>query len=1217
MARGSTRGSTGGAAARARQPTGDAVMGKQADGRRILPTVDFIEQPPERDVQAFIEAQTLSATHFFQGLTRLTGMVGATVLEPPPVYLPDQLAGTVQGPGGEPLGGVMVTLSPPATVNKVRWQDVTAITRLDGGWTLRAPARKIALEPGSELELSFRGADGVETAHTALADIVPSGYWGETKLRRALRPLPTSVLAQLGSLLGWTAEEPVGTPATTGPDRATPVIKLGEAGCEINFRTDLSDQRHPYGVLFRLVEPRPSILTRTFLLDTGGIGGVGGMAVAARNLAWAGIGGLRQSFADRVPIDQPISVDGFRDKIVGLNANGVIGAEETVPMAGTLGLGYVLRLAQQWTPQGLSLGDLVYSLPLAPGEQQKIAVYEQRQTLATSEFERLDEEQQEAARQTEDSSTSAVFQSAFHESVVGTSSFSTRASSSSWGAAGGIGFALGPIVIGGGAAGGSGKSAASGESRQTLDGNRNYASAASEQMHAATTRQSAARRSAQRTAIRMSVATDETVATTKIITNNNRLHALTIQYWQVNRHFSVTSAVQGVTLVCFVPLEVVRFLPAGQPLALAENSLANRDDLLRRYRGLHKHMDVLERWVPGRYREGLRILADVIANPRYRLDLDGIAEETLDFSLSGTFLPFEAVYVSLLMRRGMRLGPVKMTGHVAPLPDRVQDPANAYSTRAELLKGLHDRRNSDAPATLNARILLPDTVGPQDIAGFELSRVFRTLRYPLAPQKDDPNYALLEKAVQNGDAGANIISALGPWFFRQTFQSVTNGVTLNPAELETELGGPTVSGFVAALTGVGSIAAENLGGTVELPSSPFPISARDLDPVLRFRDVLAIERTLQHVVRNTVQYSKYTWMSLTPEERAIMLEGFTIGVPAGGAEDASQTVPLLNCVANQVLGYYGNAMILPFSIPPSIGSAMSFGEGEEGRPLTTGVIQDALTSFHRQGFSPPVSQVALPTRGVLAEAVLGCCPSGEKIDLTRFWNWQDSPIPQAPDVQPVSVGAGQPLAGATAPDTLSKLPTLITNVSTGSPGNSGAEVLKALIEAGKDAKDFSDITGADKLAELTGKTLDTAEKARGDALKSATQMASEALKAVPDVMKAKQGAEDAKDKKATDAEDKKAAEKTKTADAKAATVKAAVEKLKTSAADYMGVADAQVDQAHADAKAKAVVASLTGNEPIPDDQAQTLFTAYDKKEGGNRTKGSLAYLRALGIFPNH
>ncbi len=51
--------------------------------------------------------------------------------------------------------------------------------------------------------------------------------------------------------------------------------------------------------------------------------------------------------------------------------------------------------------------------------------------------------------------------------------------------------------------------------------------------------------------------------------------------------------------------------------------------------------------------------------------------------------------------------------------------------------------------------------------------------------------------------------------------------------------------------------------------------------------------------------------------------------------------------------------------------------------------------------------VPLPSGGVFAEAVLGRANSAEKLDITRFWNWQDSPTPlQAPDIAAIASGSG-------------------------------------------------------------------------------------------------------------------------------------------------------------------------------------------------------------------
>jgi len=104
-------------------------------------------------------------------------------------------------------------------------------------------------------------------------------------------------------------------------------------------------------------------------------------------------------------------VDGFRDRITGVTAAGTITADETVPMAGTLGIGYVLWMSQRWTFQGLGLGNLVYSLPLAPGEQQLIAIYERVDTATVQESEFFTEEETEVQSARADTSTHATFNS--------------------------------------------------------------------------------------------------------------------------------------------------------------------------------------------------------------------------------------------------------------------------------------------------------------------------------------------------------------------------------------------------------------------------------------------------------------------------------------------------------------------------------------------------------------------------------------------------------------------------------------------------------------------------------------------------------------------------------------------------------------------------------------------------------------------------------------
>ena len=63
--------------------------------------------------------------------------------------------------------------------------------------------------------------------------------------------------------------------------------------------------------------------------------------------------------------------------------------------------------------------------------------------------------------------------------------------------------------------------------------------------------------------MRLASATESESVTTKTITNHNHTHALTMQYWEVLRVFDVTTAIDGLSLTCLVPLQIVRFMPPG------------------------------------------------------------------------------------------------------------------------------------------------------------------------------------------------------------------------------------------------------------------------------------------------------------------------------------------------------------------------------------------------------------------------------------------------------------------------------------------------------------------------------------------------------------------------------------------------------------------------------------------------------------------------------
>ena len=1090
-----------------RRPVVDIGSGVPEFARGALPRLDPLDPAAASLVKEHktlaedvLHDRLVAATHFSSRLAELIADPAFDIGTVAGGRVPGQLTGIIMQPEGLPAIRVQASIVRPYPGGPGAG---TAITGTDGVFAIAVPAAVRSTEGLKTITLRITGATVSVEIDIATADLSTTGSVGTLTLERTVDALPVSVISQLGTIVaGLDAHRP--DQATPDTDGTAPQLTLGADTCTQLFRSDFSIDRFPYGVLVRLVEPRPSIGSLA--------GDLRGHRVSLANFAAVGLGGVDYRHVDRVPIDQPVSVDAFRDGLAGISPRGFGTGTTNVPIAGTLGLGYIVHLAQSWTPKGLMLGDLVYSLPLAPGEQQRIAIVDQSSTMSVTESERLDVQEAESFREGQDASARATFESGMSQSVSGGSSFSTEAHSSSWGAAGGIGFALGPIAIGGGAAGGGGSSDASGSTNNWMQGVSGYTSTAAQSSHASVERAANARRSLQRMGMRLAAASERSEVVTKVIANHNRTRALTMQYWEVLRVFDVRSTVEGVTLVCFVPLDPIRFLPAGEPDTLPDDVL-DRTGLLHRYGELLDYASVLRRVIERPYRRGLSLLEDFAGDPRATVESPtDSAADVVTVQAEGTFLPYDDVRVTLLAAGGRRVGPYPMpTTGLPGLPDPA-DPASALASEAELIAYLADLRSGGTQHVISRSIVLPDWLPRTDVVGVEVSRQFRGIHHHF-PSSATTEFARLSQGGFAATALTELISGGTP----------ARDVWFDPDRLEREVGGPRLNRVRAALVDAsttlntpapaGKTYFDELLAGAEFTLAPQPFAATQLPPELRYSAVLEIEKALQHVIGNTATYSKAVWMSLTPEERVMLLEGFTIGVQ-NGVEDDTQDIPLLACVANQLLGFYGNSMVLPFMIPAEL---VATRKPVDGVPFTTASVQDALAQYHSTAFSPPVSTIALPTRGVLGEAVLGHCPSAEKIDLTRFWNWQDSPMDEAPQIDAVTVPTASLTAGATAPSALTGVAPMIQNFSTAGP-TQDMSLLADLIQAGAAAKGFdvASLTGSSALADLVKSTLSTAESARKDALSNATTMATKAMDSIPNVIAAKAAAGKKDDDKKTD-----------------------------------------------------------------------------------------------------
>ncbi|MCA1662845.1 MAG: hypothetical protein LC659_00965, partial [Myxococcales bacterium] len=228
----------------------------------------------------------------------------------------------------------------------------------------------------------------------------------------------------------------------------------------------------------------------------------------------------------------------------------------TIYQAVSIAHGHLLHFKQEWAPDGYSIGDIVYSLPLAPGQKKQIAVldWERRESAANSQS--LDYE--------ETLNNSLARDRDINEIVSGTLTENIRANSKA--RTSGIGFGLGSSVMGiipgvgtfGSLLGISGGTSSSGSDASQSSSRDSTAN--SLQMIMDRTQQAASVVRSQRASVVQAVSQGERVqATAESVANYNHCHAITIQYFEVLRHFAIRNRLADVQECLFVPLRMTPF----------------------------------------------------------------------------------------------------------------------------------------------------------------------------------------------------------------------------------------------------------------------------------------------------------------------------------------------------------------------------------------------------------------------------------------------------------------------------------------------------------------------------------------------------------------------------------------------------------------------------------------------------------------------------------
>lgn len=623
--------------------------------------------------------------------------------------------------------------------------------------------------------------------------------------------------------------------------------------------------------------------------------------------------------------------------------------DPTVYQAASIAHGHLLRFKQEWVADGYSMGNLLYSLPLAPGQKKQLAVvdWERRETTTRDEF-RESRDSLEASID-RDRDVSEVVAGTLNESIRGGSSASTGGFGGGLGVAGIFGSVGGLLGIGGGFA--------SADSDSWQNSSRSTSANALNQLRDRTVQSASSVRS-QRTSVVHTVAQGERVtATTESVANYNHCHAITIQYFEVLRHLLVRQRLVDVQECLLVPM-LMSWFTRDKALRW-RNTLAPAAP-----RNVRAGFDALERIdagyvgsdLPvGRYADENLETVEGDLTLRFQLTRPRDKDESFDAAawqpLVGLFgfspFDFYETYLKDQSRKDQifveQLGP--------KIANRVVQFMRVAAVRAD-----DSEVNLNLDATLLSTFVNDRTLSVSLRMTGALPAVLRSeiKAIVISARLKMPGLPFILDVLP---AGSRVLIESGSLRYRTAHLS---DALFRNAFIRNDL------------TGFDDVRVET------------PLNRQELrNP--REEDKELARNLLDHLNENIERYHRVLWSRMSDDRRYMLLDGFE--APNSGGRSVASVVE------NELIGIVGNSLILPVA------------RGFHLDPTFNQDVENPIDLLEHYQPNTPIepSRVAIPTRGVYAEAVMGACNSCEDIDETRFWRWTEAPIPDSPtQLLPVS-----------------------------------------------------------------------------------------------------------------------------------------------------------------------------------------------------------------------
>lgn len=680
----------------------------------------------------------------------------------------------------------------------------------------------------------------------------------------------------------------------------------------------------------------------------------------------------------------------------------------------TPAVGAILTFAQSWFAQGVTLGNLLHSVALAPGESTRIAVLDWARRTVASGQENIAESEQLSNTSTHNRAISEVQEAVANEVQSGFSKSSGSSTTSSGG--GGFGLSAGPLTIGG--SGSTATTSSKAESFTSSAGSRNLSASMSQRISDSTQQAASSVRERRASIVKEVSESEHQTVSSRIIANYNHMHALTVQYYEVIEIYRMSVQLQQVERCLFIPMKLIDF----------------SDAIIERYRG---------------------VLADAALSQRAR---ELLSNEFGVVSIQ-SILPmrrFDNIFdrVSGIDRVALRATAEAEAKEQPPsIPTPTPTPPSIPTS------------TQPRPTTL-----VLTAPGPQSWIKEEISRAARiTMVNVTKPGRNDiflPGYVELSGlsfALNSPNDDAVALSSVQLVLHSGTFINLTGTTPVDWTASEQvplqEIDKIRISSTSASRF-FGKMALQLIHGGARFPITlPVEIIAHATEQQLcRIIPNDTSSELRMHIEKHRLHYSQAIWRGLDASSMALLLSGFSFeGIPVGDQIDPNPVMVAGNYLVFRMPGYVETTGIFN---PPS--------REEENTPEAV-VRKNWQTWLNDRGLilgsqTGAEQVVPVPTGGVFAEAVLGRSNAAERLDATRFWNWQDSPIP----LQPPEIAAIQMESRAQPVDaTPGRLGAPILNIMnpTSLPDPTGIGSIIGAMQNGNMFRDMSGLSATAGLAQ--------------------------------------------------------------------------------------------------------------------------------------------------------